>query len=242
MTKEHIINQDKIVIVAHPDDEILGCATLIRRSVLARKRVIIIIVTSGANVGENNIAQIRRQESENALKSIGICESQIVWLNYPDQNTYKHFDEIYLQLQDKIKQNGMEQCILITHAFEGGHPDHDILAVISFRMLQKGLIPEVYCFPLYSKINGVRRYQYCDLDKPIILYHTSLESELKQKAISFYCSQREITKHFQVNSEKYFLMPRDMIFTYNNREIFYNDSKIVKIKYTDIVNVLEKSM
>lgn len=120
-----------LVIVAHPDDEILGCAALLSR--LAD--VTVVHVTDGAPrdgadgrrhgfASPADYAAARRREAEAALALAGIGPERLVGLGYADQGAGEDLAGLARRLVPLLA--GADR--VLTHAFEGGHPDHDAVA------------------------------------------------------------------------------------------------------------------
>ncbi|MCX6811247.1 MAG: PIG-L family deacetylase [Candidatus Berkelbacteria bacterium] len=96
-------DSDKIlIVVAHPDDESIGTAGLIKDAKKAGAEVNVVIVTNGdanrwsTSVQEKNWlpkgsdfvqeGKSRMDESKTALKSLGLDEQNIIFLGFPDGN------------------------------------------------------------------------------------------------------------------------------------------------------------
>lgn len=91
---------DRILVVApHPDDETLGAGGLVRRSLEAGKRVLVVVTTSGdgfkrivgaykTSTGTQSpyvhLGEVRTAEARAALGSLGLPASDVVFLGYPD--------------------------------------------------------------------------------------------------------------------------------------------------------------
>lgn len=105
---------ERIVVVApHSDDEALACAGLIHQAVRAGKRVDVILVTNGDGFALATgrayrrlraspqrfveFGQIRQRESLLACAQLGVPESRVYALGYPDRGIramwYEHWEE-----------------------------------------------------------------------------------------------------------------------------------------------------
>jgi LmbE family N-acetylglucosaminyl deacetylase len=74
---------DLLVIAPHPDDEVLLAAGVMARAVEQGKRVAVIIVTNGDYSCERD-GYLREAESIAALGLLGVNESDVHFLGYPD--------------------------------------------------------------------------------------------------------------------------------------------------------------
>jgi LmbE family N-acetylglucosaminyl deacetylase len=121
------------VVVAHPDDETLACgATLARLS-----DVQLVVVTDGAprDLADARMAGFdsalayagaRAAELERAAEIAGINRGRLVELEMPDQTVALRMEELANGLAALIEARRIR--LVLTHAFEGGHPDHDSVA------------------------------------------------------------------------------------------------------------------
>jgi N-acetylglucosamine malate deacetylase 2 len=118
------------IVVAHPDDETIGIGAH-----LARLRgVRVVHLTDGApadmaDARANGIATrqgyaaARRAELSAAMALAGIPPSQLVALGVADQQAAYALPALARRLAGLFETLGLE--IVLTHPFEGGHPDHD---------------------------------------------------------------------------------------------------------------------
>ncbi len=120
-----------LVVVAHPDDEVLGCGALLA----TLGDVEIVHVTDGAPRNNTDgarqgfedptaYAQTRRAEALAALALVGIAADRLISLGIPDQEASLHLPVIVRRIEPLIAQAD----VVLTHAFEGGHSDHDAVA------------------------------------------------------------------------------------------------------------------
>lgn len=93
---------DLLVVAPHPDDEILGCGGVLLHALEAKKRVGVVVITSGdgypaltAIVAKKDRAQLtpedfmragalRQRHSVRAAARIGYPEKELLFLGYPD--------------------------------------------------------------------------------------------------------------------------------------------------------------
>jgi len=122
-----------LAVAAHPDDETVGSGALLCRTKNAR----VIHVTGGSPLdgkdsraaGFTNrraYAEARRHEAEEALRIAGIGRSAIIHFNFIDQGVSFLLCDLIAALLKTFKQ--LEPDLVMTHAYEGGHPDHDSVA------------------------------------------------------------------------------------------------------------------
>ena len=124
------------LLAAHPDDETIGASALLARS----PNACVIFVTDGAprdtrlwpetiQGSREQYAAIRREEAERALAHAGIAARQITWLGGVDQEAIFTIPQLLARLRHVVEEVRPE--LLVTHPYEGGHPDHDCAALLA---------------------------------------------------------------------------------------------------------------
>jgi LmbE family N-acetylglucosaminyl deacetylase len=123
------------VVVAHPDDEVVGAGSRLPRLQSAR----FVYVTDGAPRDGRDAArhalsvaeyrEARRRERDAALQLCGIAASQVVEFGCVDQEAALALVACSRRLAEGLAQ-WRTQAVL-THPYEGGHPDHEAAAFIA---------------------------------------------------------------------------------------------------------------
>jgi LmbE family N-acetylglucosaminyl deacetylase len=142
------------VLLAHPDDETLGCGALLSRL----QHLTIVHVTDGAprNGADaarhgfhspDEYAAVRQRELAAAMALAGIDPDRLVCLGIADQAVVHNLAAVARRLVPVLDRAE----IVLTHAYEGGHPDHDATAFAvhaAARLLGPGA-PALVEMPLY---------------------------------------------------------------------------------------------
>lgn len=120
------------VVVAHPDDETLCASTLMRRA----RNLTLIHLTDGAPMDGFDAARAgfstadayaagRRKELDQALGALGVQPRMRSRYALPDQDTIFHLPGLIALIREDLA----DCAAVVTHAYEGGHPDHDTAAL-----------------------------------------------------------------------------------------------------------------
>ncbi|HWH72568.1 MAG TPA: PIG-L family deacetylase, partial [Candidatus Sulfotelmatobacter sp.] len=121
------------IVVAHPDDEVIGAGAQLSRWAQAQ----VIHVTDGAprNMADalaagfrsrEEYALARRKELESALALTGFLPARLHGLGCVDQEAAWHLAELVVALAEQL--HAFQPEWVLTHPYEGGHPDHDATA------------------------------------------------------------------------------------------------------------------
>jgi LmbE family N-acetylglucosaminyl deacetylase len=132
-----------VVVAAHPDDETIGAAGLLLRV----RGAAVVHLTDGAPrepalrpgwPDRAVYARLRREEALDALAEAGLHASDVVCLGAVDQEAAEAIAPLARDLAGLF--GALRPRLVVTHALEGGHPDHDAAAVAvraAARLLQR---------------------------------------------------------------------------------------------------------
>ncbi|MDP9269185.1 MAG: PIG-L family deacetylase [Acidobacteriota bacterium] len=196
-----------LVLAPHPDDEAVGCGTLMQRM----RQPIVAFLTDGAPQSRyfwarhgtrRAYADFRRRESESALALIGI-ERSLSCEGVTDQELFHNLEHAQRWLDAAI-ENARPEALLAT-AFEGGHPDHDACSLLACIAGRRHALP-VWEFPLYHRsVDGVVvNQQFREVNgSEIVIEPVAAEWDKKLRMFSEYGSQREVLQHFLAATERF---------------------------------------
>jgi LmbE family N-acetylglucosaminyl deacetylase len=194
-----------VFVGAHPDDESYALGGHLPRLPEAQ----VVIITDGAprdlrdaiKVGFETAAQYasaRHAELIDALAEAGIGPDQLTTLDVPDQQAVYHLPEIVRRLAAILADS---HCwLVLTHAYEGGHPDHDAAACAvhaACAMLRRqGIEPPVIVEMPYYRVDdggGVVQAFTPAPDAPVHLVTVDEHSHaLKQRMMGRHASQARL--------------------------------------------------
>lgn len=201
------------VVVAHPDDETAGLGCQFERF----SDVQVLHTTDGAprngtdyrDRGFENpahYAQARRAELEAALSLAGVPAAALHCLGIPDQETAHQLEALTRRTFEFLSHH--QPDVVITLAYEGGHPDHDAtaFAVHQARRLLGPRGPSLVEVPLYHQgCEGWAVQSFIphpELDELILPLDGPLK-EQKRRMLAAHASQAQVLSLARLECERF---------------------------------------
>lgn len=200
-----------LILVAHPDDETLACGGLLQRMPAS----MVVFATDGAPPhygferkfhSLKNYSNLRFQEAARVCASLPNCSFQR--LTKPggsylvDQHLFHDLHPALNSFCDTAR--AFSPDALLSHAYEGGHIDHDACAFIASHAAADLSIKR-FEFPLYSQDeNGKAVFQQFRDSGPVPLEWrlTEAEAACKAKMLAEYATQPGLAAMFQLATER----------------------------------------
>ncbi|HET7625067.1 MAG TPA: PIG-L family deacetylase [Verrucomicrobiae bacterium] len=208
------------IVAAHPDDEVIGAGAQLRRW----PKVSIIHVTDGSPLNSTDAwdagfvtcedyASARQRESMAALALAGVDSTQFHPVAFPDQEASLNLRGLTEALVRKFTE--LQSEIIITHAYEGGHPDHDatafgVRAAKKILMDDFGFAPEIIEMTSYFNRAGIMATgEFLPRARCRIRSFELSESEREFKRRLFACfkTQRNVLQYFPIGVERFRIAP-----------------------------------
>lgn len=199
------------IVVAHPDDETIGVGGQLPRL----EGITIVHVTDGAprDLGDARAqgfdtaeayAAARRRELEAAMALAGVPATALLTLDIPDQGAAHVMPEIAARLAALFAERDIE--LVLTHAYEGGHPDHDAIAFAVHRAVGRSAVVEMALYHAGPEALIVQTFPMpATGDAPTTLVRPLAPAELARKRamLAQFATQRRVLEAFTDPVERF---------------------------------------
>jgi len=202
------------VIVAHPDDETIGCGATLKRLLGAR----VVIVANGVPNGSGDVgtaqtyATARWRELLAALELAGHKPSDVTGLSVTDRQAAEHLVAITRRLARGFAASGT--AIALTHAYEGGHADHDAAAFavhqaarLCRRLGQNVTVIEMPFYRAGGTGKVVQSFVAEEAGDSLTLSLDAESRELKERMLACFKSRSAFLTGFAVDVERFRIAP-----------------------------------
>ena len=230
------VSPDFLIISAHPDDEVLGAGGVLPYM----KSVNFLHITDGAprkmrdaiSAGCDSreaYARVRRGELVEAIGHAGFGDIHCSRMGIIDQEVSLNMVGLTNRIVSVIKDR--KPGVILTHAFEGGHPDHDATAFAvrsACKILgrKKFTIPEIVEFASYHGTGNAEMVTFEFVPFPgtetWVVGLSERDREVKEMMIGCYRSQRKTLQSFPIKTECFRIAPDyDFLKTPHDGLLFY---------------------
>lgn len=194
-----------LVVTAHPDDETIGAGA----TLASLDDVHVVHLTDGAPLDRRWISpHFRGTREEYAEARVAEARQALLYANIddvrslgcPDQEAVYYVRELADKLRAIIEE--LRPDVLLTTAYEGGHPDHDACAKIVQTL---GMAIEM---PLCHVAQGSFRAQrFVDGRDGIIINLDDEQRDRKQRMYECLTTQQYVLAQFPIDVERFRVAP-----------------------------------
>lgn len=202
-----------LILVPHPDDEIVACGAAARRARAEGAEVAVLYLTSGVPPRDvlwrwqrgGYAARIarRRDEALAVAKMLGVAPAG--FLDIASRRLAAHLAVAAAAIDRTLAETRATE--LWVTAFEGAHQDHDAANALAAGF--QGRLP-VWEFAAYNLAGGrVRSNRFADARGGVVELRLGRdETALKRRMLALYASERGNLAHIRVDEEAYRPLPR----------------------------------
>jgi len=204
-----------LLLVAHPDDESISCGALLQR---IREPIVVYATDGGPNDeyfwgrygSRERYVEIRRAEAVAACGAVGVPPERVLWLadetgrQFQDQHLFRNLVAAAEALRRIAAAHKPD--VLLTLAYEGGHPDHDSCNFLGRRIADEFAIP-AWEAPLYFRRGGdniLLQEFHSTNGTEIEFIPTAEELRRKRAMCEAYVSQKGVVQIFENNLRETF--------------------------------------
>lgn len=197
-----------LILVPHPDDEVVGCCAAIARARAAGGEVFAVYLTNGVPAREvlwpwdrrSHGARVARRwrEAEQAAARLGLREA--ARQDIPTRTLKGHLRQARALLERLLRE--LRPALLWAPAYEGGHQDHDVASFLAWLVHDR--LP-VWEFSEYNFAGGgVRSNAFlAATGAEQILSLDPAEAAAKREALSIYASEHGNLRHIATRREAF---------------------------------------
>ncbi|MDD0854362.1 PIG-L family deacetylase [Halobacteriovorax sp. GB3] len=193
------MNKKVLVVVAHPDDEVLGAGATIFQHSISGDTVKVICLTEGASAQGNDI-QKREESFTKACQTLGVNDYSI--LSFHDNKLDQYPLLELIQSIESATLNFAPQ-IIYTHSSNDLNIDHRIAhqaVITAFRPLPLSSVEKILTFNIPSSFEY--RSSHITTLKPNF-YNEINEQECKQKLLAMSCYETELKDYPHPRSHRH---------------------------------------
>ena len=202
----------------HPDDETIASGGYLKSATLAGAKVYIVLVTDG---NKHHLEKIRYNEFATVTGYLGVPETNLTYLNYPDGSLSKmNLNEVKDKFKNLIEK--VKPTIILIPSSDDRHPDHRTTGMCAERaVLELNYTTKMY----YYLVHFPNFPSPMDFNKKLFLPPPLRLLDFNKEWLSFPLT--EDLENFKQNALmkyktqlKYFL-PKELILTFiRKNELF----------------------
>jgi LmbE family N-acetylglucosaminyl deacetylase len=214
------VAQRVAIIAAHPDDETIGAGvllTFLQNPILIHTtdgapRDLVDALAAGYAI-RSDYAKARREELKGALATGGITADKLLQLGFADQEGSAHLVEMSFALLEHLHR--LRPDAVVTHPYEGGHPDHDATAFAvhtACALLREHdePVPAIIEMTSYHNLGGemaVAKFLSHTHDGEATLELSREQQQIKRRMFDAFTTQLRVLSAFPIESEIFRVAP-----------------------------------
>ena len=209
-----------LVLSAHPDDEVIGAGG----QILHWGEAGFAHVTDGASRDmldasrqgfeeRESYSLARRRELESAMSLAGISSLQIQELGFVAQESWMQLPQLVGRCVELLRS--LRPVAILTHSYEGGHPDHDSSAFAvqtACKILKQSGEPypailEMTSYRTEAGSMQMRQFLFSATHRPITCMLDPQQRAIKKQMFDCLQTQRSVLQWFPIDFECFRVAP-----------------------------------
>lgn len=147
------LRKSAVIIAPHPDDEVLGCGGTIARKIEERAEVHLVFMTDGATshcrfIPSVELVRIRRGEAIEAARILGVPESHITFLEYPDGKLHTAHQVAISRITALLATLHPEE-VFVPYRFDGTSDHESTYAIVTDAIRGENMPIRVFEYPVW---------------------------------------------------------------------------------------------
>lgn len=197
-----------LILVPHPDDEVVACCAAISRAQKEGAEVFALYLTHGCVSRETLwpwkrhryyfYTERRHAEGETVARLLNL--KVISWSSRPARNLWQDLDRAYLTVEQAIAAHNIDQ--LWVPAYEGGNADHDGTNALASVFAKKISVLEFAEYNLFNGKPNSHKFPYPNGTEQTLTL-TEGEQQKKIEALALYLSEQFNLSYVQTEHETF---------------------------------------
>lgn len=233
MTAAHIL-----ILVPHPDDEIVACGVAARRAAQAGARLFGLYLTTGVPAAaalwpwqrHGHATRVQRRRGEARAVAARVPLTPLGFHDVPSRALKAHLAASHRAIAEAIAAHAIDA--LWTPAWEGAHQDHDATNFLAAQFADRVPVTE---YAAYSFFDGrVRSQEFADAGAEILALDAD-EQAWKRTQLETYASERGNLAHIRWTQEARRMLPaHDYTRPPHDGKLFYQRFQWVPFRHPRI--------
>lgn len=248
-----------MLVFAHPDDEVIAVGARLEWL----REALFVHVTDGAPADEEDsrahgfasleaYREVRERELARAFALAGVAEAHRESLGYADQSAAHRLLGLTRDVFGLLVKHRPQ--MVMTHPYEGGHPDHEACAFAVRHAVDEATrcgvcAPAIVeaCF-YHQGPQGICTGEFlssADAVEEIVFRLSAEESERERRLLECFATQQETLQYFRTDMERYRLAPQyDFARPPHDGPVFYDHFSwgITSARFCELAGAAEEML